>query len=50
MRNKAKDFPTTKSGAGGEARAKAKFSSKRADGTINTNPSERMQASNQREE
>ena len=32
----------------GEPRAKAEFSSKRADGSINTHPQERMKASNER--
>lgn len=49
MRNKAKDFPSqNKSKFQGEPRAKARFSSKRADGTINTHPQERMAASNKR--
>lgn len=32
----------------GEPRAKAEFASKRADGTINTHPQERMNASSHR--
>jgi small acid-soluble spore protein K (minor) len=49
MRNKAKDFPIkSMKGEGGEARAKDEYASKRADGTINTHPQERMMASNQR--
>lgn len=49
MRNKAKDFPSqNKNKFQGEPRAKARFSSKRADGTINTHPQERMAASNKR--
>ncbi|CAI8975491.1 small acid-soluble spore protein K (minor) [Priestia megaterium] len=51
MRNKAKDFPNqhhTK--FEGEPRAKAEYASKRANGTINTHPQERMHASNEREE
>jgi small acid-soluble spore protein K (minor) len=50
MRNKAKNFPNINSNKfEGEPRAKAEFASKRADGTINTHPQERMQASGQRE-
>ncbi|MCM3644247.1 small, acid-soluble spore protein K [Priestia aryabhattai] len=51
MRNKSKDFPNqhhTK--FEGEPRAKAEYASKRANGTINTHPQERMHASNEREE
>ena len=35
-------------GEGGQARAKDEYASKRADGTINTNPQDRMLASNHR--
>jgi small acid-soluble spore protein K (minor) len=49
MRNKAKNFPiTSMKGEAGKARAKSEYASKRADGTINTHPQERMRASNQR--
>ncbi|KIL50951.1 small, acid-soluble spore protein K [Jeotgalibacillus campisalis] len=49
MRNKAKDFPKmTMKGEAGKARAKSQFASKRADGTINTHPQERMEASGER--
>ncbi|WP_078597555.1 small, acid-soluble spore protein K [Evansella clarkii] len=44
MRNKAKGFPNRMS-LDGEPRAKPAYASKRADGTINTRPAERMQAS-----
>ncbi|MEJ9212608.1 small, acid-soluble spore protein K [Bacillus smithii] len=50
MRNKAKNFPNLNSHKfEDEPRAKAEYASKRADGTINTHPQERMQASGQRE-
>ncbi|MCM3598456.1 MULTISPECIES: small, acid-soluble spore protein K [Bacillaceae] len=49
MRNKAKDFPIQSSNKfEGEPRAKDDFASKRANGTINTNPQERMRASGER--
>ena len=49
MRNKEKNFPpTSMKGEAEKARAKAEYASKRADGTINTHPQERMAASNQR--
>ncbi|WP_350019776.1 small, acid-soluble spore protein K [Priestia flexa] len=49
MRNKEKSFPNQSNNKlEGEPRAKPEFASKRADGTINTNPQERMHASNQR--
>ncbi|WP_174732569.1 small, acid-soluble spore protein K [Mesobacillus harenae] len=48
MRNKASNFPNIKRIEGGP-RAKAKFASRRADGTINTHPQERMKASSNRE-
>lgn len=44
MRNKAKGFPNRMS-FDGEPRAKAAYASKRADGSTNTHPQERMQAS-----
>ena len=51
MRNKAKNFSvTTVKGEAGKARAKAAYASKRADGTINTHPQERMKASTDRTE
>ncbi|MDQ0156189.1 small, acid-soluble spore protein K [Robertmurraya andreesenii] len=50
MRNKAKNFPNQETNKfEGEPRAKAEYSSLRADGTINTRPQERMRASNQRD-
>ncbi|MGP4079793.1 small, acid-soluble spore protein K [Pseudalkalibacillus sp. R45] len=45
MRNKAKNFPNRKS-PDGEARAKDEYASKRADGSIQTQPQERMSRSN----
>ncbi|MCP3761723.1 small, acid-soluble spore protein K [Domibacillus sp. A3M-37] len=49
MRNKAKDFSVSSmKGEAGKARAKAEYASKRADGTINTHPQERMKASTDR--
>ncbi|WP_170006512.1 small, acid-soluble spore protein K [Bacillus fonticola] len=50
MRNKAKGFPSAGSGQKfeGEGRAKAEYNSKRADGSINTHPQERMRASTHR--
>ncbi|MFZ3590964.1 small, acid-soluble spore protein K [Bacillus sp. DJP31] len=51
MRNKAKGFPNQNNQKfEGEPRAKAEYASKRPDGTINTNPQERMRASGLREE
>ncbi|KAB7704067.1 small, acid-soluble spore protein K [Bacillus aerolatus] len=51
MRNKAKGFaPNNMNDEAGEARAKAKYASKRADGTTNTHPQERMKASSERTE
>ncbi|AXN39579.1 small, acid-soluble spore protein K [Peribacillus butanolivorans] len=44
MRNKQKGFPNIQ----GKPRAKARYASKRADGSINTHPQERMKASNER--
>jgi small acid-soluble spore protein K (minor) len=50
MRNKEKGFPNQNNNKlEGEPRAKAEYASRRADGTINTHPAERMQASGQRE-
>mgnify|MGYP001953340415 FL=1 len=48
MRNKAKGFPNKN--IDGEPRAKAEYASKRANGTMNTHPQERMKASSDREE
>ena len=49
MRNKAKDFPDDNmTGEGEKARAKARYVSKRANGTTNTHPQERMKASSER--
>lgn len=50
MRNKVTNFPNQNNNKfEGEPRAKAEFASKRANGTINTHPQERMRASNQRD-
>lgn len=50
MRNKVTNFPNQVGNKfEGEPRAKAEYASKRADGTINTHPQERMRASNNRE-
>ncbi|WLR51258.1 small, acid-soluble spore protein K [Bacillus tianshenii] len=46
MRNKEQGFPPRIS-LNGEPRAKAEYASKRANGTINTNPQQRMRRSNQ---
>lgn len=46
MRNKTVGFPEKK--MNGEPRAKAEFASKRADGSINTTPKERMARSSHR--
>ncbi|KGX88122.1 small acid-soluble spore protein K [Pontibacillus litoralis] len=43
VRNKAKNFPEEK--PNGPARARAIYSSKRADGSINTHPQQRMRQS-----
>ncbi|KWW18214.1 MULTISPECIES: small, acid-soluble spore protein K [Bacillaceae] len=49
MRNKQKGFPNQNNNKfQGEPRAQARYASKRADGSINTHPQERMKASNQR--
>ncbi|MDQ0215980.1 small acid-soluble spore protein K (minor) [Oikeobacillus pervagus] len=51
VRNKAKGFPNQNNNKfEGEPRAKAEYASRRANGTINTHPQERMRASNQRED
>lgn len=51
MRNKAQNFPELSSNKlEGEPRAKAEYASRRADGTINTHPQERMRASGARKE
>jgi small acid-soluble spore protein K (minor) len=50
VRNKARNFPNQNNNKlEGEPRAKAEYASRRADGTINTHPQERMRASGQRE-
>lgn len=50
MRNKETGFANTIGNKfEGEPRAKAEYASKRADGTINTHPQERMRASGMRE-
>lgn len=50
MRNKEKGFPYANDNKlEGEPRAKAEFASKRANGTINTKPQERMRASGERD-
>ncbi|AND38710.1 MULTISPECIES: small, acid-soluble spore protein K [Bacillaceae] len=50
MRNKARNFPNQNNiKLEGEPRAKAEYASRRADGTINTHPQERMRASSNRE-
>ncbi|MBD7939502.1 MULTISPECIES: small, acid-soluble spore protein K [Cytobacillus] len=49
MRNKAAHFPNQNHNKfDGEPRAKAAFASKRADGTTQTQPQERMKASSNR--
>ncbi|MGM0790216.1 MAG: small, acid-soluble spore protein K [Bacillota bacterium] len=49
MRNKAKNFPNQNHNKfEGEPRAKTEYASKRADGSINTHPQERMRASSNR--
>lgn len=48
VRNKEQGFPVRKS-FDGEPRAKAEYASRRADGTINTRPQERMAKSTHRE-
>ncbi|MEC2076723.1 small, acid-soluble spore protein K [Metabacillus fastidiosus] len=50
MRNKEKGFPNMSNNKlEGEPRAKARFASTRADGTINTKPQERMRESGKRD-
>ncbi|HZG71244.1 MAG TPA: small, acid-soluble spore protein K [Chondromyces sp.] len=50
MRNKEKGFPIIHGNRiEGEPRAKAEYASKRANGTINTHPQERMHASGDRD-
>lgn len=50
MRNKESNFPNQNNNKlEGEPRAKAEYASKRADGTINTHPQERMRASGLRD-
>jgi len=50
LRNKASGFPNMGNNKfEGEPRAKDEFASKRANGTINSHPQERMRASGQRE-
>ncbi|AST90273.1 small, acid-soluble spore protein K [Sutcliffiella cohnii] len=51
MRNKERGFPNQHNNKlEGEPRAKAEYASKRANGTINTHPQERMRASGQRQD
>jgi small acid-soluble spore protein K (minor) len=51
MRNKERGFPNQNNQKlEGEPRAKAEFASRRANGTINTHPQERMHASGQRQD
>jgi small acid-soluble spore protein K (minor) len=51
MRNKATNFPNQNNNKlEGEPRAKAEYASRRADGTINTHPQERMRASGERDD
>lgn len=47
MRNKSKNFPAVNRFSG-EPRAKAEYASKRANGSINTHPKERMLESSHR--
>ncbi|WML43062.1 small, acid-soluble spore protein K [Neobacillus sp. PS3-40] len=50
MRNNAKNFPNQNNNKfEGEPDVHAEYSSKRANGTINTHPQERMRASGERE-
>jgi small acid-soluble spore protein K (minor) len=49
MRNKETNFPNQHNNKlEGEPQAKPEYASKRADGTINTQPQERMKASSER--
>lgn len=51
MRNKVTNFPNQNNNKfEGEPRAKAEYASKRANGTINTHPQERMRASGERDD
>ncbi|MBS4213482.1 MULTISPECIES: small, acid-soluble spore protein K [Neobacillus] len=51
MRNKQRSFPNQNNNKfEGEPRAKAEYASKRANGTINTHPQERMRASGERDD
>lgn len=52
VRNKAKGFPygSNNKFEAGTARAKSEYASRRADGTINTHPQERMRASGARDD
>lgn len=50
LRNKAKGFPYGHDNKfNGEPRAKPEYASKRADGSTNTHPQERMHASGERD-
>ncbi len=50
VRNKERNFPNQKDiKLEGRPQAEAKYASKRADGTINTQPQERMRASTKRD-
>ncbi|MFE8698716.1 small, acid-soluble spore protein K [Cytobacillus sp. FJAT-53684] len=50
MRNKVTNFPNQNNNKfEGEPKAKAEYASKRANGTINTHPQERMRASSNRD-
>lgn len=49
VRNKERGFPNQKDNKLEGMPLQAKHASKRADGTINTRPQERMHASNERE-
>lgn len=50
MRNKETGFPNQNNNKfEGKPHAKAEYASKRADGTINTHPQERMRASGNRD-
>ncbi len=51
VRNKERGFPNQNNNKfEGEPRAKAEYNSRRADGTINTHPQERMRASGRRQD
>lgn len=49
MRNKKYGFPKDRPHMDGLPRAQAKYSPKRADGSTNTRPQERMRKSNERQ-